>query len=221
MTTEKELTIQFLRQEAPDFYKMMAESGKLEKLPEEELIHLYASSITAPIVDISDVSDDELPPPNLKMIENALKKAKELDKCNKPHSLNFFIMLRRTAMAASILLCIGLGLNVLISSDNREFLFSNETSQETTDYAVRVRGASAAELIFRDELDALIKEVVSLNISKAEGKVTCTVKPDKNQGNIVWIIISAGDKFSSGKILLTTKKDVKKQLFSIIPNMLE
>lgn len=221
MTSEKELTIQFLKMEAPEFYQMIVETGKIDTLSDEELTHLYASSLTEPIVDISDISAEELPVPNTEMVEIALKKSKERSKPSTPHTLNFFIKLRRFAMAASVLLCFGLAINVIISSNEKQITFIDETSQETTDYAIRVRNGAESTGIFKNELNKIVKEIVLQNIRDVDKDINCTLKPDTVEGDVVYITISTENKSSSAKITLTNTEDVKKQLISIIPKMLE
>lgn len=224
MNEDKALTIQFLKLHAPELYSSLNTSGRLEQLSEEELTHLYASSQTKTIPGfspISEIPEDQLPEPNLKMIDNLMIEAKEFDKCNRQRTLSMFMVLKRTAVAAGILMCIGLMFHFQTVREQPRLVFTDHTSQETTDYAIRLRGTVDTEAVFQDELVTMVEDIITSNLSKTSGNVNCRIEPYESGGSVVYLVISTEKGQRTTKIELTTKTEVKQQLLAEIPKMLQ
>lgn len=225
MNTDKELTIKFLMQEANGLYQELQKSGELKILSETELMHRYASLKTGPITDISDIADDEVPPINMKMINNVIKAAKIYNNIHKQKNktITFSIVLKTVAMAASIIFVIGIGLTMILDSTKASFVFIDQTSQETTDYAIRVRTNGDVAGVFHDDFTKQLKTVLTDALSNEEGAFSCTLLADNNSGNEVLLTVK---KIDSGRsvtksIQLTTPINTHNLLSKVVPKIIK
>lgn len=214
MSTDKEITIQFLKEDNPELYKSLKEAGDLERLSEDELLHIHASSATE-FVDVSDVKDSDVEPVNMDVIANVMKEAKRFNATlEKKATPSFFLISRKMAVAAAVVLC--LGITLWLSSSSSNVHFTDFTSQETTDYAVRMKGSDDSCNIFQEELVTTVIDIVSENCNGV-GEVNCSLSAVADRGDVVILTVSTESKKSSIKIELTNKDDVEAFLKNAIP----
>jgi len=225
MITDKELNIEFLKEEAPKLYEQLKSSGELNSLTGKELIARYAASQTEPLTDISDMTVDDVPPVDMTAIKTALKKAKlhEIKEQSSRSDSLTGVILKKLAAAAVITALLAIGLHSAGRPEKVVFEFKDFTSQETTDYAIRVHAEHMAAGVFHDELVSeidrlLIKEAAILHNGKS---FICSLLP-VNDGMSVQLKIQNADYTLSCSeyIKLDTKESIYRQLAIVIPRML-
>ncbi len=214
MSTEKEVTIQFIKEDNPELYKKLKKSGDLNRLSADELLHIHASSATE-YEDVSDISDDEIEPVNMTVIDNVIKQVQN----KKSHKPKFYLIINKLAIAASVLICLGLLITNLTESQGT-ITFVDNTSQETTDYEIRVHSDETSTEIFQDDFFENLKLIINQYASNLSEDIICTTLPVVERGDAVIIKLSTNEKSETALITLTDKNDVNKQLISVLPEMI-
>lgn len=224
---DKAFMIEFLKDEDPELYNELLESGELSELSPEELVHRYASRDLEMMIDFSEVTEEDLPPADPMVISKVMKTIDEMGLCEKKNQVRKFISIPRVlAIAAGLLIVFGLTIITTLQSKGPViFRFEDSTSLETTDYAIRVRAEEEGpEGIFQDELCDAIKKLLVAELEERSGySLVCKLSPVKQRGNEVLLTLSEEtaqcEVFLS--IKLTTRRQVFDQLRKELPGKLD
>jgi len=216
MDLDKELTIQFMKEDNPELYQKLKKSGELERLSHGELVHLHALSATE-CEDVSDISDDDIDPVNTDMIDDIVTRVQQKQK--KKARLHFII--NKVALATSFLVCFGVILTYSLFAPYEKDSFIDTTSQETTDYAIRVHCSEGSSGLFHSEFISELKRIVHNNAAKLPGSLRCRVLPVSGNGQAVVIKLAVNNRSEYAEISLKDKNKVISQLEAVIPNMMK
>ncbi len=222
MKTDKELTIEFLQEEAPKLYEELQASGELDTLSRRELVNRYASLANEPMTDISD---DDIPPVNMDMIVNVIKTSKARNKQAICKKAVFTFSISKLAIAVSAIVVLGIGISMMISSNTTTFQFTDLTSQETTDYDIRVHNNETSNLIFHDDFVKLLNSILEQRLKLLEdgNSYFCVLSPVEDCGDKVQLTIhnQNNGQTATKELLLKSNKQLNNFLHGAVSEFIQ
>lgn len=220
MPFDKQDVINDLKRNHPEIYRELSMSGELETMSADEILFLDASGATeAP--DLSHISESDLPPLDMDIINAVMAQTEEVEKVEDLKTVEkpkVFLTLKKVAsIGVACLVVILLVLAIVDSHPNVSVI--DATSQETTDYAIRVRGDNY-DGIFHSDFITIVEDVLEKYQPTLRRPIKCLITPVKDSGDKVWLTLLVGKRSERREILLTSKAELTVTLDTIIFKML-